>query len=221
MVLEEGAPRRVVAIAERAREAGIPVDMARQGECDRLAGVEAGGISAEVRFAYGELADLISPQASASGGLPNAGLIVLLDGVEDPHNLGAVIRTAEAAGASGVVIPGRRAAQVTAAVVRVSAGAALQIPVVRVANIGQAVETLGRVGYWTVGLDQDAESPLETGPSDCPTALVLGAEGHGLSRLVAARCQSLVCLPMAGRVGSLNASVAAGIAIYKISENRL
>lgn len=210
VVLEEGAPRRAGALAERARKAGVPVDRAAPGECDRLAGVEAGGIAAELSFRYAELAEL-----RATGGL-----IVLLDGVEDPHNLGAVIRTAEAAGAAGVVIPGRRAAGVTAAVVRVSAGAALMVPVVRVANIGQTVETLGRAGYETVGLDQDAQNPLETGSAGRPMALVLGAEGRGLSRLVAARCQTLARLPMAGRVGSLNASVAAGIAIYKLSENR-
>ena len=211
VVVEDSAPKRALAIAERARRAGIPVDKAHEGECDRLTGVEASGIAAEVIFRYAELVEVRGA----------GGLIVLLDGVEDPHNLGAVVRTAEAAGAVAVVIPARRAVQVTAAVVRVSAGAALALPVVRVANIGQAVETLGRAGYRTVGLDQEAEKPLETGPKGEATALVVGAEGAGLSRLVAARCQELARLPMAGRVGSLNASVAAGIAIYKLSENRL
>jgi len=133
-------------------------------------------------------------------------------------NLGAVIRTAEAAGALAVVLPGRRAAPVTATVLRISAGAALHLPVCRVANLSRAIEMAQHAGFWAVGLDAEADDLLEPPPPPRPAALVLGSEGSGLRPLVARNCDQLARLPMRGRVGSLNAAAAAAVALYRVAE---
>ena len=144
------------------------------------------------------------------------GLIVLLDGIEDPHNLGAIIRTAHAAGASAVVIPERRAAGLTETVSRAAAGALAYLPVVRVANVNRSLEELKDLGYWIYGLDESGPLAYDATPYAAPTAFVIGAEGRGLHAHTAKRCDFLVRIPMpAGGVASLNASVAAGIALFE------
>jgi len=147
------------------------------------------------------------------------GLHVVLDGIEDPHNLGAIVRTAHAAGAAAVVIPERRAAGVTETVARTSAGAVAYLPVVRVTNINRALEDLKERGYWIYGLDERGKEPYDRVEYTAPTALVLGAEGKGLHQTVAKHCDFLVSIPMAvaaeGRgVASLNVSVAAGVVLF-------
>ena len=205
------AGRRAQEIANEARAAGIPVSSIGEAECDRLCGARAQGIAAATQFTYADHADVL---AGGSGG----SLLVYLDGVTDPHNLGAILRTAAAAGVAGVVLPGRRAAAVTGAVVRVSAGAAFSVPVVRVGNLVQALSEAKREGLWVVGLDHQAERTLTPAPPGQPQALVVGGEGEGLHRLVAETCHELARLPMVGRVESLNASVAAALAIYRLRE---
>jgi 23S rRNA (guanosine2251-2'-O)-methyltransferase len=215
LFLSATAPRRAQALAEEARHRGIPVSSVGDAECDRLcAGARSQGIAAATRFAYAE-------HAAVLGATGNGGLVVYLDGVTDPHNLGAVLRTAAAAGVSGVVIPGRRSAAVTAAVVRVSAGAALTVPVVRVGNLVQALGEAKRAGLWLVGLDHRAERLLTAAVPTMPHGLVVGGEGEGLHRLAAETCHELARLPMVGTVESLNASVAAALAIYRLREGSL
>ena len=214
--LEEPAPRRAHALAHQAREAGIPVSTMGPGEADRLAGARCQGISAEVAYAYADLDDLVGRD----------GLLVFLDGVADPHNLGAILRTAEAAGAIGLVIPERRAAQMTATVMRVSAGAAIYLPVARVTNMVRAMQVAREAGFWMLGLAADGARVLPRGAADDPrlgekVGLVIGGEGEGLHRLVGETCDELVRLPMRGRVESLNASVAAAVAIYRVLEPAL
>ena len=148
------------------------------------------------------------------------GLHVVLDGIEDPHNLGAIIRTAHAAGAAAVVIPERRAAGLTETVARTSAGALAYLPVVRVANISRTLEDLKKRGYWIYGLDERAKEPYDRIEFTAPTAMVLGAEGKGLHQTVARHCDFLVSIPMAGAgdgqgVASLNVSVAAGVVLFE------
>ncbi len=215
--LEDTAGGRSQRLSQRAHQLGVAVSMVGKGECDRMAGARCQGIAAEVAYAYAELDEL----------LERPGLLVFLDHIADPHNLGAIVRTAEAAGALGVVIPERRAAQVTGTVMRVSAGAAVFLPVVRVTNVVRSLQRAREAGFWIVGLAADgAQLVPRAGGRDDPRAgdrlgLVIGSEGEGLHRLVAEHCDELARLPMRGRVESLNASVAAGLAIYRLLEDSL
>lgn len=157
-----------------------------------------------------DLPDLLSS-------LPEKGptLAVLLDHIQDPHNLGAVARTAEACGAKGVLFPKRRGALPGGTVVKVSAGAALRIPMVGVNNVAQTVKEFQENGFWTIGLDNKTGRSLWTGPLPEKTLVVVGAEGEGLSRLVAETCDEIVRIPLSGALGSLNASVACAIGLFE------
>jgi 23S rRNA (guanosine2251-2'-O)-methyltransferase len=149
------------------------------------------------------------------------GLHVVLDGVEDPHNLGAIVRTAHAAGASAIVIPERRAAGLTEVVARAAAGALAYLPVVRVTNVNRSLETLKESGYWIYGLDERGDQVYDQVKFTVPTAIVLGGEGKGLHEHVAKHCDFLVRIPMpAGGVASLNVSVAAGIMLFEWRRRR-
>ncbi len=147
-------------------------------------------------------------------------LYVILDGIEDPHNLGAVLRTADATGVHGVIIPTRRAVGLTAAVARASAGAVEYVAVARVTNITQTIKQLAKEQVWVVGIDMDGKQEYTGVDYKLPTAIVIGAEGEGLSRLVKESCDSLVSIPMKGKVGSLNASVAAAVVMYETLRQR-
>ncbi len=155
-----------------------------------------------------------------SGSPAASGLLVLLDGVEDPQNLGAVIRTALAAGAGGVVIPERRAAGLTEAAVRASAGAAAHLRVARVTNLARAMEEIKEAGYWLVGLDERAEKRHTDVDLTGAIAVVLGGEGKGLHQLVKERCDFVVSIPTSGPVRSLNVSVAAGVVLFEAVRQR-
>ena len=148
------------------------------------------------------------------------GLLVVLDGIEDPQNLGAILRSAEAAGADGVFLPQRRSAGLSAAVVKASAGAAAHIKVARITNIAQCIESLKKKGYWIAGLDAASDRPIWKIDLTAPIALILGNEGSGLHRLVREKCDFLVSLPIRGNVSSYNVSVAAGIALYEVLRQR-
>ena len=147
-------------------------------------------------------------------------LIVVLDGIEDPHNLGAILRTADAAGSHGIVLQTRRSAALQGAAAKASAGAVAHVRIAEVVNIARAVEELKEAGVWTVGLAGEAAAAYDSIDFTLPTAIVLGAEGSGLRRLVRDRCDHLAAIPMAGYVGSLNVSVAAGIALFEAVRQR-
>jgi 23S rRNA (guanosine2251-2'-O)-methyltransferase len=148
------------------------------------------------------------------------GLLVVLDGVEDPHNLGAILRSAEAAGADGVFLPQHRSAALSATVVKASAGAASHIKLARIANLAQFIESLKKKGFWVAGLDSDSDKSIWDVDLTIPTALILGSEGSGLHRLVREKCDYVVSLPIRGMVSSYNVSVAAGIALYEAIRQR-
>ncbi len=148
------------------------------------------------------------------------GLVLVLDGIEDPHNLGAIMRSAEVSGADGVFIPHRRSAGLNPAAVKASAGAASHLKVARVANVNQVIQLLKEKGYWVAGLDSDAGRSIWDSDLTVPTALVLGNEGEGLHRLVKDSCDFLVSIPVRGKVRSHNVSVAAGIALYEVLRQR-
>jgi len=151
---------------------------------------------------------------------PTPGLLLILDGIEDPHNLGALIRTAECAGFHGVVLPKHHAAPVTTAVVKASAGATEYMPVAEATNIVQAIQDLKKRSYWIAGLDAAAERPYTTLDYCVPLGIVVGNEGKGIRRLVKEHCDDLVSIPLFGKIGSLNASVAGALVMYEAARKR-
>jgi 23S rRNA (guanosine2251-2'-O)-methyltransferase len=204
---------KVKEILAMARERKIPVRKDERVVLDRLArgAVHQGIVALSAEFAYASFEDLFRRDRPC---------VVVLDGVEDPHNLGAVIRTAEGSGASGVVVPERHAAPLSAAVGKASAGALAHVPVVRVTNLVSALGELKKRGLWVVGVDAAAKTSWTDFDYSVPVALVLGGEHRGLRRLVRENCDALVQLPMFGKVGSLNVSVAAGIVLYEVVRQR-
>ena len=205
-------------VVARARKAGIQVDHVPRERLDRMAqGGAHQGLVAEVRhFDYAPL-ELLVERAKAQGRLA---LLVVLDGVQDPHNLGAIIRSAHGFGAQGVIVPKDRAANVTGAVAKASAGALAHCPVARVTNLSRTLEALRDEGFWSVVLAPDGGSPIFDLKLDGPLVLVVGAEGEGVRDLVASKCDFRASIPMGGKVGSFNASVSAGVALYEIVRQR-
>jgi 23S rRNA (guanosine2251-2'-O)-methyltransferase len=202
-----------------ARQAGVPAQEVDRRELDRLGEeVNHQGLAAEVStYPYAELPDLIYAAREAD----EPPFLLLLDHLQDPQNLGSLLRSAEAAGVHGVVIPGRRAACVTPAVVRASAGAAEHVQVALVTNLVRAMKSLQREGLWLAGLEADPMALLHTQADlSGPLGLVVGSEGQGLGRLVRETCDFVVCLPLYGQVDSLNAAVAGAIALYEARRQR-
>ncbi|MBI5137472.1 MAG: 23S rRNA (guanosine(2251)-2'-O)-methyltransferase RlmB [Nitrospirae bacterium] len=215
--LDGGGSKPLGDLVARAKALAIPFDFCNRARLDALAGTaKHQGVVAQVAaIPYLPLDDLI---ARAAGDAP--GLIVVLDEVSDPRNLGAVMRTAEAAGAHGIIIPKRRAAPATDLVAKVSAGAFMHLPLTRVDNTVQALERLKQAGYWVYGLAADGPVNIAQADFRAATVLVLGAEGKGLRPLVARHCDHLVRIPLKGRTPSLNVSVAAAVAIFAVIGQR-
>lgn len=147
-------------------------------------------------------------------------LFVMLDGLEDPHNLGAILRTADAAGVNGVIIPERRSVQLTDTVAKVSVGAIEYVPVARVGNLNNAIKMLKDEGFWVIGVDGEGKTPYTSIDYKPPTTIVIGGEGKGVSRLVKENCHEVVRIPMLGQISSLNASVAAAVIMYEAVRQR-
>ena len=206
---------RIQKIVDLARSRGVPVRFEERSQLDRAAGSEhhQGVVAFAASRAAVEIEDLLA-EAGTNG------LLVLLDGVEDPHNLGAIVRTALAAGASGIVIPERRSAGLTDTVARVSAGALAHLPVARVKNLARALEQLKEANFWVIGLDEHADKSYTEVDYKGRIAIVMGGEGTGLHELVRKRCDFVVSIPMSGPVGSLNVSVAAGIVLFEVVRQR-
>ena len=200
------------AVVDAAAEAGVDMHEADRSELDRLASDHQGVVA---RLRDDARPPELGERDLATFAFEDDAFVVVLDGITDPQNFGAAARSAEASGASVLVTRIRRAADVTPAAVRASAGALLHLPLARLANIPRALDRLKDAGFTVVGLDGDAESSIFD--STCPqgrVALVVGSEGEGMSRLVRERCDVLVALPMRGRVGSLNASASLAAALY-------
>lgn len=182
-------------------------------ERDARRGVHQGVVADVEKSADYSVGEIVRGAAAAP-------LVVVLDGIEDPHNFGAILRTADAAGVDGVVVQSRRSAARDGAAAKASAGAVAHVKIAEVVNIARAVEELKEAGVWTVGLAGEAEEPYDAIDFTVPTAVVLGAEGAGLRRLVRERCDRLASIPMRGHVGSLNVSVAAGIVLFEAIRQR-
>ena len=175
------------------------------------------GVAAYLAAApYAEPEDILAA-ARAKGEKP---FVIVLDGIQDPHNLGAIIRTADAVGAHGVIVPKRRACALTGAVAKASAGALAHVPVARVVNIARTLELLKAEGLWVAGTDLSGETGFFDADLDCPLAIVIGSEGEGMAELTRKNCDFVLTIPMKGQVTSLNASVAAGIVMYEVFRQR-
>jgi len=211
----ERAGGRVADAVSAAERAGVPVRRVQAGDLDRAArgGVHQGVVADVTENRDYGVGDLVT-------GATGAPLLVVLDGIEDPHNVGAILRTVDAAGGHGVIRQSRRAAALDGAAAKAAAGALSHVKIAEVVNIARAVEELKEAGVWTVGLAGDSPKRYDHLDLTLPTAFVLGAEGTGLRRLVRERCDWLVSIPMQGHVQSLNVSVAAGIALFEAVRQR-
>ena len=209
-----GSALKIISIA---KSRGIPVKETRAEKLRELSGVEThqGVVAVAAAFRYSELEEVF--RLAEEKNVPP--LVIICDKIEDPHNLGAIIRTAEACGAHGIILPKRRSAGLTPAVCKASAGAVEHIPVVRVANLVQTMESLKKRGMWLFAADADG-ADWNTADYTGGTGIVVGSEGRGVGRLVKQSCDAVVSLPMNGHVNSLNASVAAGIIMYEAARQR-
>ena len=215
-VARERRDGRMEEIIAACRAAKIPVKLETQKALDRMAGgARHQGVVATLKArSYSELDDIVSHRRAKFA------FVLALDGIEDPHNLGAILRTAEGAGADGAIIPERRAAGVNGAVAKAAAGALEHLRVARVTNLGRALEQLKQNNIWTVGLDERGAQSYDQLDYKMDCALVLGAEGHGLHQHIRERCDFLVRISMLGKVPSLNVSVAAGVVMYEVVRQR-
>ena len=205
-----GGPR-MQEVIDLARKAGVPIRFEPRASLERLAGSSAhqGIVALGAARKYAEL-DAVA----------ESDLLVVLDGVEDPHNLGAIVRTAHAAGAGAVIIPERRAASLTDVVAKAAAGALEHLPVARVTNVNRTLEELKKGGHWIYGLDERGTESYDQIDYAAKSVLVLGGEGKGLHEQVRKHCDVLVRIPMAGKISSLNVSVAAGIVLFELRKRR-
>jgi 23S rRNA (guanosine2251-2'-O)-methyltransferase len=215
-VAKERHDLRLQRVVDECRRNGVAVRFLGRPELDRMAGNNAhqGVVAVTSAKQYNDLDDVIAAKRGQYS------LLVVLDGIEDPHNLGAILRTADAAGADGVVIPERRAVGVTPTVTKASAGASEHLPIAKVTNIARTVEELKDRNLWIVGLDERGTQTYDSLDYNMDCAVVLGAEGKGVHELVRKKCDFLVSIPMLGKVASLNVSVAAAVVLYEIVRQR-
>lgn len=217
LVIKDSRDHTVQKIIDICKEKKAPIRFADKESIDRVeSGVHQGVVLYTSPYRYVELDDILSI-AESKGETP---FVVLLDGITDPHNLGAIIRTAEAAGAHGVVIPKRGSAVITSTVVKISSGAAEHIAVARVGNLVTAIKTLKQKGLWIVGTAPEATEHYTDYDFNGAAGIVIGSEGKGISRLVEENCDSVVRIDMYGKTSSLNASVAAGVLIFEALRQR-
>lgn len=218
LISRDAAQGSLTKILELAKTKNILVKNVDKALLDRLSESKRhqGIIAEAMEYEYKVIEDILN-NAKSKGEKP---FVIILDEIQDVHNLGAIIRTAECLGAHGVVIPKRRAAQVNAVVAKSSAGAVEFLPVARVTNIVSAIEELKQKGLWIYGADMDGEKYIYEEKFDSPVGLVIGSEGFGIGRLVKEKCDILVKIPMKGKINSLNASSAASIIIYEIMKQR-
>lgn len=211
----QGSVRSIIGDA---REQGLVVQEVETAKLDELAGNNRHqGIAAFVApISYVETEDILAKAADSN----EPSFVVLLDEIEDPHNVGAILRTADAAGVHGVLIPKRRSCPISATVAKTSAGAVEYVPVARIGNIGQTIKQLKEAGLWIVGADMDGDKEYYEADLTGPIAVVIGSEGKGMGRLTKEQCDFVVKIPMRGKINSLNASVACSLLLYEILRQR-
>ena len=210
------ADTRADEVVALARRSGVPIERVDAAALERLS---RGGVHQGIAAELTPIPDYTVEQL-IEGAAPHAPLLVVLDGVEDPHNLGAIVRSVDAAGAHGIIRQARHAASLDGSAAKASAGAIAVVRFATVVNIARTLEALKEANVWTVGLAGDAHESYDVVDYTLPTAIVLGSEGEGLRRLTRDRCDRLVRIPMAGSVDSLNVSVAAGVALFEAARQR-
>lgn len=212
----EGSSREILKLA---KQQGIPVEIVPTAKMKSLVSEmpHQGVVAFAAPIKYYELEEVVALAKEKQ----QPPFLLLLDGLEDPQNVGAILRTAAAAGVDGVLLPKKRSCQITPAVVRASAGMAESVPVVRIGNITQTLEQLKKQGFWVIGADMQGDVYYEKNDFAYPLVLVIGSEGKGISRLVAETCDMLLSIPMPGKGDSLNASVAAALLIYEVLRKRV
>ena len=220
-ILESARPDRLKSLIELARQKGVPVHRVPRWDLDRTLGdVRHQGVVARIAAARYADADDLLDTLEAKIGSSDPPLALGLDAIEDPRNMGSILRTAECAGVHGVFIAERRAVGLTGAVAKVAAGALEYVPVARVTNLVRLIEQLKARNIWVVGAAGDARQSYTDWDWTLPAAIFLGSEGHGLHRLVREHCDTLVRIPVCGKLDSLNVSVAAGVLLYEARRQR-
>ena len=217
--ISEGIQKKQInQVIDLAKENGIQFQFVPKKKLESLVDTQnhQGIVASVAAYEYAEIEDLFD-KAKEKGEEP---FFLLLDEIEDPHNLGSIIRTADAAGAHGVIIPKRRAVGLTATVAKASTGAIEYVPVVRVTNLARTMDDLKKRGLWFAGTDAKGETDYREASFDLPIGLVIGSEGKGMSRLIKEKCDFLLQVPMVGKVTSLNASVAASLLMYEVLRKR-
>lgn len=199
------------------KEKRIPFALASKEELNRLAPLSQGIVAEIAEFRTFTLNQVVAEKGSPAA---KKSLLIVLDGLEDPHNLGAILRTAEASGSEGIIFPKNRSVKLNSTVAKVSTGSIFNVKCVEVVNIVTTLKKLKELGYWIVGADASGKVDYNRMKYDFPTVLVIGSEGKGISRLVLAECDFVVRIPMIGKINSLNASVSAGILIYQIKKDQ-
>lgn len=211
---QKGQMQQIIGIA---KERQVLVQFVPKKKIDQMSEGNHQGVVAQVAaYAYAELDDLFARAEERN----EAPFFLLLDEIEDPHNLGSIMRTADAVGVHGIIIPKRRAVGLTATVAKLSTGAIEYIPVARVTNMARAIDEIKERGVWIVGTDAKGNQDFRSMDGGMPIGLVIGSEGKGMGRLIKDKCDFLIRLPMAGHVTSLNASVAAGLLMYEVYRKR-
>lgn len=220
-ILQSARPDRLKAVLELAREKGVPVQRVPRLNLDRSLGeARHQGVVARIAAAHYANADDLLDKLAAKVGTPDPPLVLGLDAIEDPRNMGSMLRTAECAGVHGVFTAERRAVGLTGVVAKVAAGALEYVPVARVTNLVRLIEQLKERNIWVVGAAAEAKQTYTEWDWTLPSAIFLGNEGHGLHRLVREHCDTLVRIPVVGKLDSLNVSVAAGVLLYEARRQR-
>src|SRR6201991_3088289 len=221
-VLQSARPDRLKAVLDLAREKGVPVQRVPLFDLDRSLGeARHQGVVARIAAAHYADADELLDTLAAKVGTPDPPLVLGLDAIEDPRNMGSMVRTAECAGVHGVFIAERRAVGLTGVVAKVAAGALEYVPVARVTNLVRLIEQLKERNIWVIGAAANARQVYTEWDWKLPSVIILGNEGHGLHRLVSEHCDTLVMIPVHGQLGSLNVSVAAGVLLYEARRQRM
>ncbi|TDM00891.1 23S rRNA (guanosine(2251)-2'-O)-methyltransferase RlmB [Macrococcus carouselicus] len=215
--IQEGINKQQIKpILDMLRDRKIVVQQVPKNKLDQMSDVPHQGIAAQISpYEYTEVEDFLETVKD------KLSTVMILDGLEDPHNLGSIIRTADAIGVDGIIIPKRRSVTLNSTVVKASTGAIEHVPVMRVTNLAQTIDKLKEAGFWVCGTDAKKSVDYRKMDAGMPLAIVIGSEGEGMSRLVKEKCDFLIHLPMIGHVNSLNASVAAGLLMYEVYRKRI
>ncbi|KDP14044.1 23S rRNA (guanosine(2251)-2'-O)-methyltransferase RlmB [Staphylococcus chromogenes] len=219
VLIQEGVKKQQIDdILKSAKSQKLVIQTVPKSKLDQIANAPHQGVAAYIApYEYAPLDDFLAKQANKE----TLSTVIILDGLEDPHNLGSILRTADATGVDGIIIPKRRSVALTQTVAKASTGAIQHVPVIRVTNLSQTMDTLKDQGYWIAGAEANNATDYRQMQVDMPLAIVIGSEGQGMSKRVKDKCDFYIKIPMVGHVNSLNASVAASLLMYEVLRKRM